>query len=201
MITQPILTLALDTATECVSIAVLRNDQVLAEQTVHMDRGQGEALIPMIQKMMTDLNLQMSTLDRVAVSVGPGSFTGVRIGLATARGISLALDIPAIGVSTLQAAAFGTKGHVMAVIDTKRGDFYTQTFRDAIPTEPPTIRSAQDIRDTGCILTGPGLSASELDTCPCQKDTLPPAVAIGLASLKESLPAEPLYLRDADVHY
>ena len=192
-------TLAIDTATECVSIALLKGAEVLAEQTSFMNRGQGEALIPMIQDLLNRANLSMSDIQSLAVSVGPGSFTGVRIGLAAARGMALALQIPVHGVTTLQAMAQQTNGKVMAVLDTKRGDFYTQIFQDAEPLEEPKIRSEADIRALNLMLIGQSLSSETEPPLTVSQPPLPSAVGVGLACLSHPLPAEPVYLREADV--
>ena len=194
-------TLAIDTATECVSIALLKDTEVLAEQTSFMNRGQGEALIPMIQDLLNQANLNVSDIQSLAVSVGPGSFTGVRIGLAAARGMALALQIPVHGATTLQAMVQKTSGKVMAVLDTKRGDFYTQIFQDAQALENPKIRSEADIRALNLALIGQGLSSEALAPLTVSEPPLSPAVGVGLACLSQPLPAEPVYLREADVTY
>ena len=95
-----------------------------------MERGQGEALIPMVDALLKQAGLSPADVKRVAVSVGPGSFTGVRVGLAAARGMGLALHVPVVGITTLAAAAYQVPAEtVLAVADTKRGDFFTQLFR------------------------------------------------------------------------
>ena len=196
------LTLALDSAADGISVAVLNGKDVLAQDAAQMARGQGEALIPMIQAVVQKTGLQMNNLDQIAVSVGPGSFTGVRIGLATARAIAMALDKPVWGVSTLAAAACGVAGKVLAVSDTKRDDFYTQLFQDGQEVEPPCIRTLEEIAKLMPIaVTGSGAMVLTAHL-PCTViDTgLTPAVAVGLCALTRHLAPEPLYLRDADVH-
>ena len=191
------LTLAFDTTANSVSVALLQGETVVAQNEQVMERGQGEALIPMIQELMKNAGYQMSSVEQIAVSVGPGSFTGVRVGLSAARGMGLALSVPVIGVSMLTAAAFRTTGQVVAVIDTKRGDFYTQTFSDGDPLEKPCIRTAEQIEALSDFkVLGSGASLvrkSHLD------NKLMPAVAVGLCALSSPLPPEPLYLREADV--
>ncbi|HPQ50559.1 MAG: tRNA (adenosine(37)-N6)-threonylcarbamoyltransferase complex dimerization subunit type 1 TsaB [Alphaproteobacteria bacterium] len=93
------------------------------------DRGQAERLIPMIGELIEQASLQMSDMDRMAVTRGPGSFTGVRIGLATARTLGMALSIPVLGFSTLETilSSHPDQKNALAIIDTKRGDFYGQT--------------------------------------------------------------------------
>ena len=193
------LTLAFDTTANSVSVALLDGETVVAQDNRDMERGQGEALIPMIQALMKGAGLPMSAVKRVAVAVGPGSFTGVRVGLSAARGIGLALSVPVVGVSTLTASAFRKSGRVIAVIDTKRGDFYTQIFSDGKPSEKPCIRTAEQIKALAdCQAVGSGAPLLLPDKV--QDDPyLTPAVAVGLCALTDALPPEPLYLREADV--
>ncbi len=122
--------LAFDCTAAAVSVAVWRDGATLASLRDHMERGQAEALAPMIAACMKDADVAFADLARVAVTVGPGSFTGVRIGLSAARGFGLALAIPVIGVTTgevLQAGSAAT-GTVISAIDSKRGDVYAEAF-------------------------------------------------------------------------
>lgn len=92
------------------------------------ERGQAEKLVPMIAEVMQDAGVPVTAIARIAVTRGPGSFTGVRIGLATARTLGMALDIPVFGFSTLDLAlGKAADKNLLVVIDTKRGDFYGQT--------------------------------------------------------------------------
>src|ERR1700716_955683 len=99
--------LAIDTALEACSAAVLDTDQggILASESIPMVRGHAEALMPLVARVMSDAMLEFLELDRIAVTVGPGSFTGLRVGVAAARGIAVAADKPAVAVSTLAAVA------------------------------------------------------------------------------------------------
>ena len=190
--------LALDTAADSISVAIIHNKKVLAHQYQQMERGQGEALIPMIEEVIKATGCDFKAFSKVAVSVGPGSFTGVRIGLATARGIGLALNIPVIGITSFEASVFGLSGKVLSVLDTKRGDFFTQTFQDGTPIEEPIIRNEAEIQK----LNPPAMTGIKLDNLiniPILKSPYEPAVAVGLCSLTKEGAAEPLYLREADV--
>ena len=97
------LCLAIDTASDTTSVAVSSENGACAVEEMTSPRGQGEALMGMIQSVLNKLNKTPKDLTQVAVAVGPGSFTGVRIGLATARGLGLALGIPVIGVNNFVA--------------------------------------------------------------------------------------------------
>ena len=195
------ITLAIDTANENIAIALLNEDTVLFEYNQAMPRGQGEALIPLIQDMLNQSNLAPRDINQIAVAIGPGSFTGVRIGMATARGMGLALDIPVYGTTTLEASAFQTTGKMLAVLDTKRGDFYTQLFQDGTPLEEPQIRTTEQIKTlSGISLVGSSAPAlSEQTAIPVQESPLLPAVAIAYSALIQKREAIPYYLRDADV--
>jgi tRNA threonylcarbamoyl adenosine modification protein YeaZ len=127
--------LAIDTALPAVSVCVMDSDvdEPLALAQVEMARGHAEALLPLVEKLMGQVEGGFSGLDRVAAAVGPGSFTGIRVGLAAARAIGLARKIPVVGVSTLAAfAAPLIANHVAEVvassIDARHGNVYVQAF-------------------------------------------------------------------------
>lgn len=130
--------LAFDTTTRQLAACVWQDGptphgQVVAGRTLAMERGHAEALVPLLQEIMAEAGTVYQALDGVAVTCGPGAFTGIRIGLATARGIALAADIPAIGVGTLEALAATAAGDaggrdVLALLDTKRRDLYAALF-------------------------------------------------------------------------
>jgi tRNA threonylcarbamoyladenosine biosynthesis protein TsaB len=127
--------LGIDTSAAACSAALWRDGAVVAHERAAMARGHAEALMPMIERVMRGATYE--SLDAVAVTAGPGAFTGLRIGLAAARGIALAAGIPAIGVSAFAAIAAAVpdadlRGRALAVaIDTKRGDVYLQSFGEA----------------------------------------------------------------------
>ena len=195
------ITLAIDTANENIAIALLNDTEVLADINQTMPRGQGEALIPMIRNILTKANLSPADIHQIAVTLGPGSFTGVRIAMATARGMALALNIPIYGTTTLEAAAFQTTGKVLSVLDTKRGDFYTQLFQDGQPLEDPAIRTPEQMKSlSGISLVGSSAPAvAEQTGFPVQNPPLSPAIAVALSALTQKREAIPYYLRDADV--
>src|SRR3978361_1396056 len=95
--------LGLDTALGACSVALLADGETLAHEHRTMQRGHAEALAPMFKPVMREAGLSFAALDRIAVTTGPGTFTGQRVGLAFARGLRLALGKPAIGVTTLDA--------------------------------------------------------------------------------------------------
>ena len=127
--------LAIDTALAACSAAVLDTEQpgVLASESLPMVRGHAEALMPLISALMKRTDLALTAIDRVVVTTGPGSFTGLRVGIAAARGIALAADKPAVGVSTLSAYAAPHLAEddttpVIAAIDARHDHVYLQVF-------------------------------------------------------------------------
>lgn len=160
--------LAFDAAGRGCSAAVWRAGRVLAADQAAMARGQAERLVPMIESVLADAGVGHAELDAIAVTTGPGAFTGVRIGLATARGYALALHIPAIGVGSLSAIAAGTDPDARAgrtllvLIDAKRADVYAQAFHpDLTPASEP-MATPPDALDAA-LPAGPVLLAGDGD--------------------------------------
>ncbi len=126
--------LALDTATAACSVALWSDGAVLARRFTAMARGHAEALLPMVEAVMAEARVAYADLDLVATTVGPGTFTGLRVGLAAARGLALAGGLPIVGVTTLEALAHGTVSEqrrgqpVAAALDARRGEVYLQVF-------------------------------------------------------------------------
>src|SRR5262249_16832657 len=125
--------LAIDTALAACSVAVFDSDtsEALASETQPMVRGHAEALMPMIAGVMDQARIEFSDIDRVAVTTGPGSFTGMRVGISAARGIALAAGKPAIGLTTLAAYAAPLLANddstpVAVVIDARHEQVYLQ---------------------------------------------------------------------------
>jgi tRNA threonylcarbamoyladenosine biosynthesis protein TsaB len=126
--------LAVDTALGACSVAITGDGKTLAHHWVAMPRGHAEALAPMVQMAMAEAGLAFSDLDRLAVTTGPGTFTGQRVGLAFMRGLRVALGRPLIGVTTLEAiaAAAGAEAGVPLVVvlhEAKRGEVYGAIYR------------------------------------------------------------------------
>jgi tRNA threonylcarbamoyladenosine biosynthesis protein TsaB len=126
--------LAIDTALEVCAAGVIETpDRVLAQESIAMARGHAEALMPLLARVMNQAALRFSDLDRIAVTVGPGSFTGLRVGIAAARGIALAAGKQAVGVSTLAALAApflvpAETRPVVAAIDARHDQVYLEVF-------------------------------------------------------------------------
>jgi tRNA threonylcarbamoyladenosine biosynthesis protein TsaB len=127
------LILAIDTALDACSAGVLDTDagQLIALETLAMKRGHAEALMPLIQRVMDQSGIAFATLDRIAVTTGPGSFTGLRVGLSAARGIGLAARKPVVGLTTLTAYAAPIVGQnaeqpIISAIDARHNNVYFQ---------------------------------------------------------------------------
>ena len=127
--------LAIDTSTDAVSVAVSNSKQLLASAHVASDRRHAELLVPMIKNICEQADISMREIDVVGVDVGPGLFTGMRVGIATAKTISQALDVPIIGVSSLDILARSvatTDRVVLATIDARRGELYWAMYRNDV---------------------------------------------------------------------
>ena len=125
------LTLAFDSTAKAASVAVTDSDKLLAVYTVNNGLTQSELLLPMAENVLKSLKLTFSDIELLACSVGPGSFTGVRIGTALVKGIAFGKNIPCANVSTLEALAenlFGTEGIIVPVMDARRSQLYTAVF-------------------------------------------------------------------------
>lgn len=124
--------LAIETSTYSGSIAIVREDSVLGEYYFNIGPAHTEKLVPSIQWLLSELNMEKSDLSGVAVSLGPGSFTSLRVGLSTAKGICFSLGIPLIGVSSLKALAMNVPFapyNICPVIDARKGEVFTALFR------------------------------------------------------------------------
>jgi tRNA threonylcarbamoyladenosine biosynthesis protein TsaB len=205
--------LALDTCLGACSVAVCRDGRTLATASEIMARGHQERLAPMVREVMARSGLGFAALDRIAVTVGPGSFTGLRVGLAFAKGLALALDRPCVGVSVLEALGRGPErlGFVVACVDARRGQVYLQAFADGralmapdvLPIETAAARiielcSARPITlvGSGAVLLRPALpqAAAEPDVPPD-----PSAIAALARAVPSPIgPPRPLYLRAPD---
>lgn len=132
--------LAADTALGACSVAVLAGREVLAHRFVPMDRGHAEALAPMVEEAMREAGIGFAGLDRLAVTTGPGTFTGQRVGLAFMRGLRVGLKKPLVGIATLaamaqQAMAETGLDRAAAIHDARRDEFYVEI----VPGTPPAI--------------------------------------------------------------
>ncbi len=213
--------LAFDTAMASCSAAVVRcadgDSRILGQIHETRTRGHAEVLAPMIAQVMADAGVAFADLDRIAVTTGPGTFTGVRIGVATARGIAVASGLPVAGVTTLKAVAAGAAKHravqgraIAPVFDARRGEVYVQCFSDTLDalTRPQVLgydEAWRAVREYRPILAGTGAGLLPVtDEAAAGSGALPdqPTAAIiaelGAAGGISADPVVPLYLRAPD---
>lgn len=127
--------LAIDTSTKALTVALLKDHQLIAEDGIEAERNHSIYLLPVIQRMLAGLNLNVHQLHAVAVGAGPGSYTGVRIGVTVAKTLAWSLKIPLIGVSSLSAYAHAARVQFPAdvyipMMDARRGQVYSAMFAD-----------------------------------------------------------------------
>lgn len=202
--------LAFDTSAAHCAAALLRGGAVLAERSERMDRGQAERLMPMLAETLAEEGLSWRDVGLLAVGSGPGNFTGVRLAVAAARGLALALGVPAVGVTALEAAAFGLPRPVLAALDARRGEVYLQLFDETVgAAAPPPALCREDMLPAWAFSASAvtGDAAARLAAVlgvPVLHQSVPLAVAIGRRAAEitadgppEGRPA-PLYLRAAD---
>jgi tRNA threonylcarbamoyladenosine biosynthesis protein TsaB len=144
--------LGFDTATSACSAALWQDGRIAARRFEPMSRGQSERLMPMVREVLLEAGVDFPDLDLLAVTTGPGAFTGLRIGLAAARGMALAGNLSCFGVTTFDAVAAGVpeqerkKGTVLVVLDSKRADVYAQAFgSDLRPLSGPEALLPADL--------------------------------------------------------
>lgn len=124
--------LALESSGLVASVAIVDDDNLIGEYTINYKKTHSQTLLPMLEELSRNVELDMSTLDAIAISAGPGSFTGLRIGSATAKGLGLALNKPLVHVPTVDALAanlWGTDAVVCPLMDARRKQTYTGLYQ------------------------------------------------------------------------
>lgn len=144
--------LGIESSSLVASVAIVEDKVTMAEYTVNFKKTHSQTLLPMIDSMVELLGVELSTVDAIAVSGGPGSFTGLRIGSATAKGLGLALNKPLIHVPTLDATAYNLYGAgalICPIMDARRNQVYTGIYR--FEKEFETVHG-QDVMDMGNLI-------------------------------------------------
>ncbi|MDR6626667.1 tRNA (adenosine(37)-N6)-threonylcarbamoyltransferase complex dimerization subunit type 1 TsaB [Caulobacter segnis] len=200
--------LSIDTCLGASSAAVVDGQRALAARSEPMTRGHQERIGIVAREAAAEAGVAFTHLDRIGVTVGPGSFTGLRVGLAFAKGLATALSIPCVGVTTLEALAFGVEGFVASVLDARMGQVYIQIFADGAALMAPdalgvgeaAARLAELYSGGPATLIGSGapLLADALSGAKVLTPAAPDPVAV--ARLAAARPApnhspRPLYLR------
>lgn len=214
--------LAIDTALGAASASVVETDGEAAMALVYardMERGHAEALMPLVRDALAAAG-GIGSVDRIAVTVGPGSFTGLRVGLACARALALGADKPVVGVTTLAALAApvldagGNAPAVVAAIDARHGRVFAQTFAPdgrslGAPRLLPAREAARAAGDGPVLVVGSGADAVIAAGAPAllRKADAPHhapdpiwLARLGAACDPQSAPPRPLYLKAADAH-
>jgi tRNA threonylcarbamoyl adenosine modification protein YeaZ len=212
--------LAIDTALGACSACVLQAGEAepRAREMIAMERGHAEALLPLVDRVVSAVDEGFASLSRVAVTVGPGSYTGLRVGIAAARAIGLAAGIPVVGVATLSALlaplmASEARGLLAAAVDAKHGQVYIQAIavggRTIIAPSLMGVRDAVRLLGSGpIVLNGSGAPALAAECwaqgieaivadAPVAPDIAWVARLGAIADPAQALP-KPLYLRGPD---
>lgn len=215
--------LAFDTAQGALSAAIMDGEGVLASSFEPRTRGHAEALMPLLETMLAEAALGFADLDALAVTVGPGTFTGLRVGLAAARGLALARALPLVGVTTLEAVAepAGAEADEIAIalFDARRDEVYMQAFAPTLaPLTPPLLVGLDEavahlpegravLVGTGAELLAPRLEAAGRPFRLSPAKPQPDAQAVGRIALARiaaqglgafRVAPEPLYIRAPD---
>lgn len=178
--------LAIDTSAGQCAVALVGDK--IALRAERMSRGHAEALFPMIEEVLAETGAHYADLTRIAVCTGPGSFTGIRVGVAAARGLALGCGIPAIGITRLEALGTGWTGSI--VLKGSRGNLFVQAFDAGSPVTDPYI--TDELPEGG--MTGDGTPVHGPED-----GLVDPFVLCEMAAERApGLPPAPLYLRGAD---
>lgn len=159
--------LAIETATDGASLALLRERRVIADVTLAAERGLAEQVLPALAALLGLVGLSPPEITALAISIGPGSFTGIRVGLATLQGLAFGSDVRAVAVPTLAALAYGAApaiGPVAALLDARREEVYAAVYRDAeavldaplVPEGVYGIGALAELLPPDCLLVGQG---------------------------------------------
>lgn len=213
--------LAIDASGEQASVALWRNGALLAQTAHNAKQGHATTLVPMVQNLLGGHDVSFDTLTHVAAGIGPGSFTGIRVALATAKGFCLATGASPIGVSVLAANAYAAaqadlnKGHDMIILaDTRRRSIYAQRFdpsgrasSEIIESDSQNVLSALSADSTSVAIAGPMQldvpAAAQLSHFAMDGLPLPNAgqiAALAAAQIDQDMPftaLTPLYLAPA----
>jgi tRNA threonylcarbamoyladenosine biosynthesis protein TsaB len=138
--------LGIDTALSACSAAIMDGQATMSHESLAMNAGHAEALAPMVKRCFVSAQILPTTVERIGVTIGPGTFTGLRVGLALARGMAVALECPVVGVTTFEALAYQARAEhrgaqvFVVALDARRGEVYLQAFDPTLdPLIPPSL--------------------------------------------------------------
>lgn len=196
--------LAIDTSTPAVTAGVVRADrdiELLAERITSDPRAHAECLTPNVIAVLSDCGLTMADLTDVVVGCGPGPFTGLRVGMASAAAYGHALGIPVRGVCSLDAIGGNTDGEVLVVTDARRREVYWARYRGGARVEGPSVNAVADIERAGVAAVAGSPEHAALFGLPVLARESPDSVGLVAAVGDWAVPPAPLvplYLRRPD---
>ena len=195
------ITLGIDTTGAWCSTALVDDAGILAKSAQKIGRGHAEKLADMVQDVLRQAGIKPADIDKISVCTGPGSFTGLRVGLSFAKGFALPHNIPVVGLSALQIWALNADPEcgetVLAVADARRGEIMSQIFENGQAVQKPFLSMVGELTKIPDIIVGGGAELLGADAnddyvCPAQLAWL------GAEMTPETSPANPLYHRAAD---
>jgi tRNA threonylcarbamoyl adenosine modification protein YeaZ len=195
------LVLAIDTSTPAVTAGVVADGKLLAEQVSVDARAHAERITPNVLAALADAGRSMADLDAVVVGCGPGPFTGLRVGMATASAYGHALGIPVYGVCSLDAIGGLNSGEVLVVTDARRREIYWARYRDGVRIAGPAVSAPADVDAAGAQSVAGSPDHAAMFGLPCVEPLYPNSIGLVAAVADWSQPPEslvPLYLRRPD---
>ncbi len=201
------LVLGLNTIGSLCEACLLGEDGEVHVRAEPMTQGHDARLAPVVQMLMADARRTMAEIDRIAVIVGPGSFTGVRVGVSFARGLALALDRPSVGISSLEAAAMAGRGRVLAALPAKRRPpevtWWAQLVVDRVGLSEPVETDMGGLRTMAAeadVVVGQDLEAlgPDLRWRPGEARATDAAKLVRDMAGPDFPPARPIYVREPD---
>jgi tRNA threonylcarbamoyl adenosine modification protein YeaZ len=193
--------LAIDTATPAVTAGIVADGRLLAERVSIDARAHAERLTPNVLAALADGGLNMADLDAVVVGCGPGPFTGLRVGMATAAAYGHALSVPVYGVCSLDAIGGLTTGETLVVTDARRRELYWARYRDGIRIDGPAVNGPADVDPAGASAVAGSPEHAALFGLPACEPSYPAPIGLVGAVTEWSdnpAPLVPLYLRRPD---
>ena len=192
--------LAIDTSTPAVTAGIVADGELLAERVSIDARAHAERITPNVLAALADAGRSMADLDAVVIGCGPGPFTGLRVGMATASAYGHALGIPVYGVCSLDAIGGQTRGEALVVTDARRREIYWARYRDGVRIDGPAVSAPADVDAAGAQAVAGSPDHAALFGLPCVEPLYPTSVGL-VASVDWSRPPDalvPLYLRRPD---
>lgn len=195
--------LSLDTSA-AISVALIDNNSVAASASVFAPRGHAELLASMVQQCMADASVDGAAMSAVVVGTGPGPFTGLRVGLMTARTLALTWNVPVYGCCSLDALGAAHGGDVTVVADARRKEVYWATYADGVRLDGPHVTKPEDASIHGHVVGRGALLYPESFPGATDGDPDPAWLATVVARRRDAgqtdFPTHPLYMRRPDVH-